>query len=169
VGSAATPLLFSSTRLGAFQRLIPKLTSAPCDAFPGSRAGFLMWEISTPFVHFRCAPDTLQRLGCATTPSGAPQPPAGAIGTTAEGQPCQQARSPRADPLPPPPAPRLPPIRALPCHAACLTRRWFLYKIAADKGVLYAANGVLGLLAFFLCRICWGPILSLLYWKVRGA
>ncbi|KAI8469864.1 MAG: TLC domain-containing protein [Monoraphidium minutum] len=58
-------------------------------------AGFLMWELSTPFMHFR----------------------------------------------------------------------WVLYKIARDKTTLYVVNGVMGLATFFLCRICWGPVLSLLYWK----
>lgn len=62
-------------------------------------AGFLMWELSTPFMHFR----------------------------------------------------------------------WFLFKIAKDKTKLYDINGVLGLATFFLCRICWGPILSLLYWKDSNA
>ncbi|GBF91170.1 flagellar associated protein [Raphidocelis subcapitata] len=58
-------------------------------------AGFLMWELSTPFVHFR----------------------------------------------------------------------WFLYKIGRDKSNVYAFNGAMGLLVFFLCRICWGPVVSLLFWK----
>lgn len=43
--------------------------------------------------------------------------------------------------------------------------RWFLYKIAADKGQLYKVNGLLLLGTFFLCRICWGPVLSVLYWR----
>jgi hypothetical protein len=45
--------------------------------------------------------------------------------------------------------------------------RWVLYKMAKDKGALYAANGAAGMLTFFLCRVVWGPVISALFWRVR--
>jgi len=59
-------------------------------------AGFLMWELSTPFMHFR----------------------------------------------------------------------WFLYKIGRDKSQLYTRNALTGYLTFGLCRMLWGPILSITFWVV---
>lgn len=42
--------------------------------------------------------------------------------------------------------------------------RWFLYKIGKDKTRLYAANAAAGFLVFFVCRVLWGPVVSVFYW-----
>lgn len=47
--------------------------------------------------------------------------------------------------------------------------RWFLYKIGRDKGALYPANALLGMLIFFLCRNCFGPWLSFAFLKQSSA
>jgi hypothetical protein len=42
--------------------------------------------------------------------------------------------------------------------------RWVLYKIGQGGSKLYTYNALAGMATFFLCRIVWGNMLSLLYW-----
>jgi hypothetical protein len=117
---------------------------------------------------------SFQRLSCTSGEGGRaacgarlrasllPAPPRGAAPMA--GEPQRPGGSQQPTPRPPcaHPANTLHPLPPLP-------PRWFLYKIARDKGSLYVINGVAGLATFFLCRICWGPVLSLLFWKARAS
>lgn len=136
-------------------------------------AGFLMWELSTPFIHFRCVSGEVSILKCFTAALFASAALSSSLRLLSSshlqfpsGRCSPRSRATRGSSALPDSAP-LASTHSYPFNAL-YTCRWVLFKIARHQGQLYVANGLLGLLVFFLCRICWGPVLSVIYWKVRS-
>lgn len=43
--------------------------------------------------------------------------------------------------------------------------RWVLYKLGKESSKLYGINALTGMFVFFLCRIIWGNVLSIMFWR----